>query len=142
STGALPPPTPASNSSGSTRRSCREDPLGWAAAMTEPITVSAATLAAVARLVLELGRFGFGAWRGNRAARDRLIAILTHVQIEIESNRRSVRAALNGSRDEWLSMDVYDVAIEALAPALANDDTASILNRLQSARGLMTFGLQ
>src|SRR6266700_7942557 len=110
--------------------------------MAEPGLVSAATLGAITRLVGDLARLGFEAWRKNRAARDKLAALLFHVQGEVDNNRRSVRAALNGSSVEWLSTAVYDVAIEALVPALVNDKTASILDPLQQARGLINWGLQ
>lgn len=94
----------------------------------------------VAKLVAELAKLGYNAWRNNRQARHTLLGILMHVQDELNRNYKALQDAHNGSNHEWLETGVYGTAIEALNQALP--DSPSVLDPLRRAYQLITPGLR
>jgi hypothetical protein len=108
--------------------------------MAEPVAGSEAVVAAVARLVGELARLGYTAWKSNRAGKQKLVGILIHIQDELNRNYKSLQDAYNGSDEEQLETAAYETAIEALGQALY--DSPSVLDPLRRAYQLITPGMQ
>jgi|SRR5579859_550472 len=108
--------------------------------MAEPLSGSVAVVSAIAKLVAELAKLGYQAWKSNDMAMEHLVGILTYVQDELERNYKSLQDAVNGSTDEWLELVAYESGIQALGPAFKDDP--SVLDPLRSAYQSMTGGFQ
>lgn len=84
----------------------------------------------MAKLVVELGKIGYERWTSNAEAKEKLVAILQHLRLELERNYNGLQHAYDGSTDEQLERAVYESANEAIAVALrAHPDITEPLRR-------------